>query len=122
MGCDGVSVETQRLVKRLAEEYELIFDVESLGVERVRLRGERGHSEHEISRFMDLLSELERDKTYLFVEHPGLDTPELKAIHHIGYPDVAQHRQGVTDVWTSPRIRKHIEALGIRLVSYRDLK
>ena len=76
----------------------------------------------EIQRFMEMLGRLEDDRTYLFVEHPGLDTPELRAIFHTGYEDVAQHRQGVTDVWTSSRVSEHIDALGIQLISYRDLK
>jgi hypothetical protein len=65
---------------------------------------------------------LDSDQTYLFVDHPGLDTPELRAIHHIGYDDVAADRQGVTDVWTDPRVREFIRAKGIELISYRDLK
>lgn len=120
MGCNRISDEVERLVKRLAREYKIDVDLDALGVERARLKGERGDREHEIQRFMEMLSNLEEDKTYLVVEHPGLDTPELRAIHHIGYEDVAQHRQGVTDVWTSPRVRRHIKSLGIQLISYRD--
>ncbi|MDZ4702009.1 MAG: ChbG/HpnK family deacetylase [Rhodothermales bacterium] len=38
-----------------------------------------------------------------------------------GYEDVAIDRQGVTDLWTDPRIRQKIEALGIDLIGYDDL-
>ena len=54
--------------------------------------------------------------------HPGLDTPEVRAIHHLGYPDVALDRQGVTDTMTSPQVKPAIKAKGIQLISYRDLK
>ena len=60
--------------------------------------------------------------TYLFVDHPGLDTPELRAISHIGYENVATDRQGVTDTWTHPRVKAFIKERGIQLISYRDLK
>jgi hypothetical protein len=69
-----------------------------------------------------MLAGLDADQTYLFVDHPGLDGPELRAIHHIGYENVALDRQGVTDTWTDPQIRRLIEAKGIQLISYRDLK
>jgi hypothetical protein len=69
-----------------------------------------------------MLGSLKAGKTYLFVDHPGLDTPELRAIHHIGYEQVAADRQGVTDVWTDPRVRELIKGKGIQLISYKDLK
>ncbi len=57
----------------------------------------------------------------MLADHPGLDMPELRAIHHIGYEEVALDRQGVTDLWTDPGIREIIEALGIELIGYDDL-
>jgi hypothetical protein len=46
---------------------------------------------------MKALNSLEDNNTYLFVDHPDLDTPELRAIHHIGYENVADDRQGAED-------------------------
>ena len=60
-------------------------------------------------------------KTYIFVDHPGIDDAELRAIAHIGYEDVATDRQGVTDVFTDPAIKRLIKEKGIRLINYRDL-
>lgn len=60
--------------------------------------------------------------SYLFVEHPGLDTPELRAIGHRGYANVAADRQGVTDTWTHPRVKACVKERGIRLIGYCDLK
>ena len=68
-----------------------------------------------------MLNKLEAGNTYLFVDHPGLNTPELKAIHHIGYENVAEDRQSVTDMWTDPEIKTLIQKKGIQLVSYKDL-
>jgi hypothetical protein len=71
---------------------------------------------------MKMLESLVAGQTYLFVDHPGLDTPEMRAIHHIGYENVATDRQGVTDTWTNPRVREFIQAKRIQLIGYRDLK
>jgi hypothetical protein len=68
-----------------------------------------------------MLESLQVGNTYLFVDNPGLDTPETQAIHHIGYENVAVDRQGVTDAWTSPRVREAIKARGIQLISDCDL-
>jgi hypothetical protein len=58
----------------------------------------------------------------LFVDHPGLDSPELRAIHHVGYEDVAVDRQGVTDLWTNEKVKAAIRKSGVQLISYNDLK
>jgi hypothetical protein len=60
--------------------------------------------------------------THLFVEHPGLDTAEMRAIGHSGYNEVAKDRDAVTEVFTSDEVKRTIDKLGIKLVSYADLK
>ncbi len=57
---------------------------------------------------------------WLFVEHPGLDTPEMRAIGHKGYEDVAADRDGVTKMFTSEKVKAVIKRRGIKLVSYAD--
>ena len=69
-----------------------------------------------------MLDDLKPGETYMFVDHPGLDSPELRAVSHIGYEDVATDRQGVTDLFTSPVVKEAIAKKGIRLISYADLK
>jgi hypothetical protein len=59
---------------------------------------------------------------YLFVDHPGLNIPELQAIHHTGYENVAEDRQGVTDTWTNAEVKEAIKNKGIQLISYKDLQ
>jgi hypothetical protein len=67
-----------------------------------------------------MLKSLEPQKTYLFIDHPGLDGDELRAISHIGYERVAIDRQGVTDVLTSQAVKDTIQQEGILLVDYRS--
>jgi hypothetical protein len=74
-----------------------------------------------IDRFVELLEKL-KPGTYMFVEHPGLDTAEMGAIGHTGYEDVAQDRDAVTEVFVSEKVKKAIKRLGIKLISYADLK
>ncbi len=122
MGCENIGKDVKALVARLAREYKLDIAPEEFGVKAMRYDGPHGTSEEKIASFMKALQTLEAGKTYLFVDHPGLDTPELRAIHHIGYENVALDRQGVTDTWTDPRVKQLVEAKGIQLISYRDLK
>ncbi|HEY1064871.1 MAG TPA: polysaccharide deacetylase family protein [Pirellulales bacterium] len=122
MGCDGLSPDVKLLVKKLCAEYGLDVHLDELGVKNIGYTGPKATLEEKLSSFMKTLDRLEEGQTYMFLDHPGLDTPELRAIHHIGYENVASDRQGVTDLWTDPRVKKHIEAKGIQLIGYRDLK
>ena len=121
MGCSMAGPEVRALTQRLGKEYGLQVETTGHEVKNVSYVGPRGSAEEKISSFIKMLESLESGKTYLFVDHPGFDTPELRAIHHIGYENVAVDRQGVTDTYTSPRVREVIRARGIRLIGYRDL-
>lgn len=122
MGCVGINDDVKALTKRLAREYGIDIMPEEMGVMRAQMEGPRETSAEKITSFIAMLEKLEAGNTYLFVEHPGLDTAELQAISHIGYEDVAADRQGVTDMWTDQRVKDRIKALGIELISYKDLK
>lgn len=121
MGCTGISDDVKALSKKLRIEYRLDPEPDELGVKNVGFRGPRGTSEEKIESFIKMLDGLEPDKTYMFVEHPAFDTPEMRAIHHIGYENVAADRQGVTDTLTSSKVRDAIKTKGIKLIGYRDL-
>jgi predicted glycoside hydrolase/deacetylase ChbG (UPF0249 family) len=121
MGCDDISDSVKQMTKKLAKEYNLDIDLKDLNVKYIRYDGPHNTSEEKIKSFTSMLNKLERGNTYLFVDHPGLDSPELRAIHHIGYENVAVDRQGVTDTWTNKEIKKLIKQKGIQLISYKDL-
>lgn len=122
MGCTGLSDEVRAVAELLAREYDLHIDLKELGVEGVRYNGPSKTSEEKKASFIAMLKSLQPGKTYLFVDHPAFDTPELRQVYHIGYTDVAQDRQGVTDIWTDPQVKVTIRELGIELISYKDLK
>lgn len=122
MGCGSLKPTVREMLKGLTKEYGLEFDYQALGVTSVGYKGPSKTLEEKTASFLKTLASLENGKTYLFVDHPGLDTPEVRAISHIGYENVAADRQGVTDLWTSSRVKEAIAQHGIELVSYRDVK
>ncbi|WP_235832204.1 polysaccharide deacetylase family protein [Aquirufa rosea] len=121
MGCSRINDEVNQLTKKLAKEYHLIFENTLYPFERASYDGPKETSAQKIDSFINMLRNLQAGKTYCFVDHPGLDDAELRAISHVGYEGVAVDRQGVTDVFTSQKVKDAIEALGIKLISYRDL-
>jgi predicted glycoside hydrolase/deacetylase ChbG (UPF0249 family) len=122
MGCTGLNDSSKAMVKRLAKEYHLDIDPELSGVKYASYKGAHKTSAEKIKNFIAMLDDLKAGETYLFVDHPGLDSPELRAISHIGYEDVAADRQGVTDLFTSKIVKDAIRKKGIKLISYADLK
>jgi predicted glycoside hydrolase/deacetylase ChbG (UPF0249 family) len=122
MGCTSLSPEVQAMTDRITKEYGIYVAPKEHGVVAARYDGAHVTSAEKIESFLRMLDRLEDGKTYLFVDHPGLDGAELRGIHHKGYENVAQDRQGVTDTFTSPRVRERVAARGIRLIGYRDLK
>jgi chitin disaccharide deacetylase len=122
MGCDWLSPEVKALTKKLAIEYSLDIDLEQLGVKSVSYQGAKETSSEKMKSFAAMLDLLKPGESYLFVDHPGINTPELQAISHIGYENVAMDRQGVTDIWTSSEIKELIKKKNIQLISYADLR
>ena len=121
MGCTGISTEVKALTRRLAKEYKIPVDPELNGVTGISYDGPKKTSQEKIESFLKMLTKLEPGKTYLFVDHPGFDNEELRAIHHIGYENVATDRQGVTDVLTNDRVKALIKERKIQLIGYRDI-
>jgi hypothetical protein len=122
MGCYNMSPEVKAMAKKLAKEFNIDIDPSDNGVKYVTYVGPKETSEQKVQSFIKMLDELRPGEIYLFVDHPGIDTPELRAIHHIGYENVATDRQGVTDAWTDPRVKEAIKKKGVVLISYADLK
>ncbi len=121
MGCTNLDDSTRALVKRLAKEYKIDIDPMEYGAKYISYDGLHATSEEKIESFIKMLEKLTPEGVYLFVDHPGLNDAELQAIHHIGYENVAIDRQGVTDVWTNPKVKATIQRKGIQLISYKDL-
>jgi hypothetical protein len=113
--------QLRALVKKLASEYKLPLEAPPT----VKMVGDFGNSnataQERETALMKMLEELEPG-TWLLVEHPGMNTPEMEAMGHIGYRNVVAHREGVTMAFTSQNVRKIIEKRGIKLISYHNLQ
>ncbi len=116
MGCASVNDSVYALVKQLAAEYHLTFDPEN--VQSLGYGGPSGSFADKKVSFLAMLSSLLGGKTYLFLDHPGLDDPELRAVHHLGYEGVAADRQGVTDLFCDKEVREKVLEKGIYCSGY----
>lgn len=121
MGCASWDPKVKKLCTKLTKEYDFEIMPPKDGLRGIGRLGEAKTASERIDKFIELLEKL-KPGTYMFVEHPGLDTMEMSAIGHAGYEDVAQDRQAVTEVFVSEKVKKAIKRLGINLISYADLK
>ncbi len=126
MGCIRFDPKVLELVHRLAKEYHLTF-VESpelrerYGVYPVRYDGVNKTAAEKESTFISMLDKLEPGKNYIFLDHPALDNDEMQTVGHTGYENVAEDRQGVTNLLTSARVRQAVKDRDIELINYNDL-
>jgi predicted glycoside hydrolase/deacetylase ChbG (UPF0249 family) len=121
MGCANMNDEVRALTQKLVNEYKIPVSPDKTNVIGIGYDGPHKTSTEKLQAFTKMLNKLEPGKTYIFVDHPGLNDEELRAIHHIGYENVAEDRQGVTDVFTNEKIKALIKQKGIQLISYKDL-
>ena len=121
MGCTQMNEEVAALTKKLAKEYNIAIEPSEKAVKGVSYKGDSKTSAEKKQAFIAMLQTLEPGNTYIFVDHPAFDTPEMRAIHHIRYEDVAADRQGVVDIWIDGEIIALIKKLNIQLISYKDL-
>ena len=122
MGCMNINEETRALYRRLGEEYGLDIFLEDHNVQSLRGVWENTQPAEERTRqLIDKLKTL-TPGNWLLVTHPADDFPEQQALGHTGYTNVAHDRYNVMKMLTDKRVREAVEALGIELVSYADLK
>jgi chitin disaccharide deacetylase len=121
MGFSGMDGEVAELVNQLAREYGLYIDLSKHNFRRMAGWRRNQTLDEKIDTFISNLDAL-TPGNYMFVEHPAYDDPEMRATFHTGYTDVAQDRDHVTRIFTSPKVLQAIEEKGILLVGYNDFK
>ncbi|MDN3686268.1 ChbG/HpnK family deacetylase [Cyclobacterium jeungdonense] len=125
MGSTGFHPDVAEMVTKLASEYDLLLlsrDVlQDLDIVGVRYHGPKGTFEEKEASFIRMLGNLEAGKAYQFVDHPAYDNLEMQGVSHIGYEDVAEDRQGVTDTWTSEKVKEAVVNNGIELVNFSTI-
>ncbi|MBN1509875.1 MAG: polysaccharide deacetylase family protein [Sedimentisphaerales bacterium] len=119
MGTPTCTPELRALVQRLAKEYDL--PIETPGAQYLRWAADSKASAEQREAALIKALEALKPGVWIVIEHPGLNTPEMQAMGHNGYWEVASHRDGVTKSFTSPRVKEAVQKRNIQLVSYRDM-
>ena len=112
--------ELRSLVTKLSEEYQLPLEMLPAVKGAGQFSGSNVSAEQKLENLVQLLEKLEPG-TWLIIEHPGLDTPEMRGIGHKGYENVAEDRAGVTATFTSERVKEVVRRRNIQLVSYGEV-
>ena len=109
-----------KIFEKVAMDYNFKYEY-SLGITRLKGVGNRKntHLEKE-SALIEILEELQPG-TWMLLRHPAFDTPEMQAITHPGYDNVAEDRAGDTFILTSDKVAEVIKRRGIQLITYQDL-
>ena len=120
MAFNSIHPDIDNLVQRLAKEYGL--DIPTQGVKHLSTDIKREMNGKQRAAALAKAIENLEPGTYMFVEHPAYNTPEMESVGHVGYEDVAADRQAATEMFTSPVVKKAIEKKNVKLISYKDLK
>ena len=121
MGFTQLNEQWLSVVLKLATEYNLPFELNNHKHINLEYGGPSTSYREKKASFIKMLNTLESGNTYLFIDHPGIDNSELQAIHHKGYENVATDRQGVTDLFTSNKVKRTIKKRNIEIINYKVL-
>ena len=119
MGAARATPELRALTERFEKEY-------GLGSEGMELKsaGSFGNNttspEQREKYLIELIDKLQPGQ-WLLVEHPAFDVPEMRAIGHKGYENVAEDRAGVLQAFISGKVKEVVARRKVRLISYADL-
>lgn len=119
MGTASATPQLKAMLERILKDYNLANDLTDTKW-GVSYGGSDATAEEKEAELLTSLEEL-TPGLYLSVIHAGLDTPEMQAIGHKGYENVAADRAGVTYAFTSEKVKEVIKRKNIRLASYADV-
>lgn len=123
MGTAMSTPECQRIVEELAGEFDL--GISKYFGETVAPTVYRTPPKEKQTEAVKIVDSLTESLLYLFVAHPGLNTPEMAAMTDLnptGVKPMAEHRQAITDLLCSQAFKDAIARNGIKLVTYDDLR
>lgn len=119
MGAATATPEIRAITEKLCKEFGLRLEAKAAK----SVRGWSGAQKSAEQKEADLAAALEKltPGTWIIVEHPGVDTEEMRAMGHKGYENVGADRAGVTRAFTSDKVKQVVKDRGIRLISHLDL-
>lgn len=121
MGAPTCKPELRAVVEKLSQEYKLPFVVPGSKSAGGFVPGTPLSAGEIEKNLVDLLEKLELGNLYILIEHPGMDTPEMRAIGHLRSRHVAIQRDGVTKAFTSEWVKDVIKKRNIELLSYGEV-
>jgi chitin disaccharide deacetylase len=108
------------LYERLQKEYNLELNPAADSISHLGNYDKAGSTASQEKEFIDNLKKL-TPGTWIFVEHPAYDQPEMQGVFHTGYENVGKDRDNVARVLMSSRVKKVIADKKINLIGYKDL-
>lgn len=121
MGAPDCKPELKAIVKKLAKEYNLIYETERLSALPDFGWNKAISKDDKRDAFLKMIRSLKPGNTYLFVDHPANRTAEMKAVGNKGMTTVAHDRHIVTEIFTSDQVRRAIKSRDIKLVDYTQV-
>jgi chitin disaccharide deacetylase len=121
MGAAMATPELRALTEKLSKEYGLPMQDTQTAAQWMR-SVYKGTDDGE-TKAKGLTQKLEvlGPGTYIHLDHAAIDSPEIRALGHEGYRNVAQDRSGNLAAWTSNLVKEVIKRRGIKLIRVRDL-
>ena len=118
MGCLDEDPRLKELGKKLAQDYGL--PMELTGVRDLPAFNEADKSFGAKQQTLIHAIENMTPGVWLIVEHPALDSPEMRAIGNGHDWDIAEERSDVTRLFTDEKVKQVIVQRKVRLISYGD--
>jgi predicted glycoside hydrolase/deacetylase ChbG (UPF0249 family) len=120
MGFTSVAPEVRDLAATLTKEYGLVQPMD-LGVQSLGRLYESTDSGAVKADKLAARLETVQPGLWLQIDHGSTNDPEMQAIGHVGYENVAADRSANVEMWKSPKVREVITRRAIKLTNYRDL-
>ena len=119
MGAAIGTPELRAITEKLCKEFGLRLEAPGLTLLRDWNGAQKTPEEKEAA----LAATIEKlpPGTWLIIEHPGVDTEEMRQMGHKGYWNVAADRAGVTRAFTSEKVKQAVKDHGVKLISHREL-
>jgi len=112
--------EFKAVFEKVAKSYNLKL-ADDINIKKIKIKNGKDKTPKEKeAAFVAVLEELQPG-TWMFVDHPAFDTPEMQAITHRGYNNVGMDRAGITAAFTSKKVQRIIKRRNIKLITYQDL-
>ncbi|MFZ1977222.1 MAG: polysaccharide deacetylase family protein [Bacteroidota bacterium] len=119
MGFKDMDPKVNELFDKIAREYKLHSE-NIPGIRYLNGWDNNKSLDERITQFISSINNM-TPGTYVFIEHPGLDDPEMRSALFDQKNSLAPDRQAVTDIYTNKKVLDALHAKGVILISYVDL-